>query len=776
MSKDPYHIKRPLKSLEELEKEVLEANKHLKIDTDKAVKNLDVFSGGDWFKQSADNFKNNNVTDLDTSLFKEDTKSARAIYDPSSKSYNVEIEYANGRRDVIRGISKVDENWIQSFTKNNSKLKSSEQDTIFRGRIKSSIQNNTIFKGRINQRISNMRRLSSNNFIGRLFKGRIHSVSASARRSVRNVLNKSVLKPFNFINNAITKGLNNLLGSFSKLMAKFLLNPFVLGGLAIIVIVYLLITSIPIYTVNGEENEFVDNPSNCVLENLCVRYEEWSALSVSIGNVYGVYFNVNDAFALAMTLNTEFGLSTDEEITRNQANFNSSEFGENIIYSMLGPMMTRTEYFHRTWGNWDTGFKSLPTGYDQTRSYTVVEREWVEPVLLNEWYCVNSIDDIKYKSSQSTRCRNGFVNKQIEETIDGYWRFIDVPYWDARKIIDSWWDISDVDVATISDGVMNSNKYTYSYPINPKEDIPDCKDCKIVNVITDAGHITRLVDFWTVKDIDETEAWLFENAPKGSEFMNEFGFSNLLNVSNDIDENKLSNYIDSLNVLSSDPDVSISIGNIFANYFWKNAKNGHNLSIGYSGELLDSFVVDFTNWQQTIQMLFQTGDFAVPLNVMFTNPVDQSTVITSRFGMRYIGGQWKFHYGVDFAPTSNFIPANILSVMNKGIVVDVYNQCSNNGYLGEKCGPIGETGAGNIIKVKYTVVDFSGNRVDLYIMYAHLVKDSMLVKNGQEVNAGQIIAKLGNSGNSTGSHLHLGAYIIDSNGNKGYLNPEFMIR
>lgn len=776
MSKDPYHLKRPLKSLEELEQEVIEANKQNKIDTDKAVKNLDVFSGGDWFKQSADNFRNNNITELDASLFKDNARSARAIYDPSLNKYTVEVEYSNGRREVVKGIDKVDESWIQSFTKNKVKLKSSSEDTIFRGRLKNTLQNNPVFKGRIKRGFSNIRSLSSNNPLSRIFSGRIHSFSSSAKRSIRNTLNKSVLKPFNFINKAFTKGFNNLLSSFSKLMAKFLLNPYVLGTLAIIVVVYLLISSIPIYAVNEDNNEFLDNPSNCVLENLCDRYEDWSELSVDIGSVYGVYFNVNDAFALAMTLNTEFGLSTDEEISRNQPNFNSLKFGEDIIYSLLGPMKTRTEYFHRTWGAWDIGFKSIPRGYDQTRTYTVVEQVWVEPVVTNDWYCVNPISDYKSKSSEFAKCSIGLVKKQIEVSEDGYWKYESVPYWDARRIVDSWWDISNVDVATTSDGVTSGSKYTYSYPVNPVEDVPDCKDCKINNVITDSGQITRLVDYWTVKDINETEAWIYLNAPNGDKFMKEFGFIDLYHVSNDIDSNKLANYIDSLNVVSSDPEITISIGNLFAEYFWKNSSNGHNLSIGYSEDLLSTFKENLSNWRQTIQLLFQTGDFAVPLNVMFTNPVDQNTVITSRFGMRYIGGKWKFHYGVDYAPTSNYTSPNILSVLNKGIVVDIYNECSNNGYLGEKCGPVGETGAGNIIKVKYTVVDFSGNRVDLYIMYAHLVKDSMLVKVGQEVNAGQIIAKLGNSGNSTGSHLHLGAYIVDSNGNKGYLNPEFMIK
>lgn len=48
--------------------------------------------------------------------------------------------------------------------------------------------------------------------------------------------------------------------------------------------------------------------------------------------------------------------------------------------------------------------------------------------------------------------------------------------------------------------------------------------------------------------------------------------------------------------------------------------------------------------------------------------------------------------------------------------------------------------------------------------YAHCY--SLLVSTGQEVKKGEIIAKSGNSGNSTGSHLHLEVIKNDE-----YLNP-----
>lgn len=55
----------------------------------------------------------------------------------------------------------------------------------------------------------------------------------------------------------------------------------------------------------------------------------------------------------------------------------------------------------------------------------------------------------------------------------------------------------------------------------------------------------------------------------------------------------------------------------------------------------------------------------------------------------------------------------------------------------------------------------AGNSITLdlgngsYVLYGHLKRDSMKVKEGDRVRKGQEIARLGNSGNSTGPHLHL---------------------
>lgn len=64
---------------------------------------------------------------------------------------------------------------------------------------------------------------------------------------------------------------------------------------------------------------------------------------------------------------------------------------------------------------------------------------------------------------------------------------------------------------------------------------------------------------------------------------------------------------------------------------------------------------------------------------------------------------------------------------------------------------------GNLVKVKH------GNGVETW--YAHTKK--MYVKAGQEVKAGDVIAAVGNTGNSTGPHLHLEVRI-----NGQHVNPQ----
>lgn len=100
--------------------------------------------------------------------------------------------------------------------------------------------------------------------------------------------------------------------------------------------------------------------------------------------------------------------------------------------------------------------------------------------------------------------------------------------------------------------------------------------------------------------------------------------------------------------------------------------------------------------------------------------------ITSPFGTRThpIFGGKKMHYGVDFR--ANY--ENVYAVLD-GVVVE-------SGWDSK--------GGGNYIKIRH------GDRFET--SYSHLSK--IYYKKGERVRGGYIIAKSGNSGNSTGPHLH----------------------
>lgn len=109
-----------------------------------------------------------------------------------------------------------------------------------------------------------------------------------------------------------------------------------------------------------------------------------------------------------------------------------------------------------------------------------------------------------------------------------------------------------------------------------------------------------------------------------------------------------------------------------------------------------------------------------------TWPVPSSRNITSPFGNRWhpIFHKPLFHSGIDIAA-----PYGSTIVAARGGTV------YKTGYMG---------GYGNTVMIAH-----SGN---IQTLYAH--NSSILVSTGQNVSAGQPIALMGSTGNSTGSHLH----------------------
>ena len=90
--------------------------------------------------------------------------------------------------------------------------------------------------------------------------------------------------------------------------------------------------------------------------------------------------------------------------------------------------------------------------------------------------------------------------------------------------------------------------------------------------------------------------------------------------------------------------------------------------------------------------------------------------------------------------------------------------------------PNGEpAGGGYLVKIRHRV-----NGEWITSAYMHMVKGSIAVKKGQDVIEGQVIGKLGNTGESTGPHLHFEIqegkdYIWTSNGTR-YEEPVAFIK
>ena len=91
-----------------------------------------------------------------------------------------------------------------------------------------------------------------------------------------------------------------------------------------------------------------------------------------------------------------------------------------------------------------------------------------------------------------------------------------------------------------------------------------------------------------------------------------------------------------------------------------------------------------------------------------------------------------------------------------GTVVDMANDCphywTTDAGVGHSCGESNST-YGNYVKIEHTIDGKTYTSI-----YAHLLKDSISVKQGDVVYAGQEIGTSGSSGSSSGPHLHFALF------------------
>ncbi len=127
------------------------------------------------------------------------------------------------------------------------------------------------------------------------------------------------------------------------------------------------------------------------------------------------------------------------------------------------------------------------------------------------------------------------------------------------------------------------------------------------------------------------------------------------------------------------------------------------------------------------------------------------TGLSSNYGWRNIDGNRSFHGGIDI-PSGGVVNYYNVIAAKSGVVVypTSYSQTQYNDHSGNAYGNNDGGGYGNYVKIDH------GNGE--YTLYAHMAKGSITVMAGDVVEQGQIIGKVGHTGNSTGPHLHFEVY------------------
>lgn len=152
------------------------------------------------------------------------------------------------------------------------------------------------------------------------------------------------------------------------------------------------------------------------------------------------------------------------------------------------------------------------------------------------------------------------------------------------------------------------------------------------------------------------------------------------------------------------------------------------------------------------------GDRWVAMNGLSNTSSHRRTVVVvngkARIAQRFatdwtrLGSDGQAFHG-DPANNANWYAygADVRAVAD-GTVADTHDGIPENDPTADKMAvPITlETVGGN-----YVIIDLGGGR---YAFYAHLQPHSLRVHAGERVQAGEVIAKLGNSGNSDAPHLH----------------------
>lgn len=152
-----------------------------------------------------------------------------------------------------------------------------------------------------------------------------------------------------------------------------------------------------------------------------------------------------------------------------------------------------------------------------------------------------------------------------------------------------------------------------------------------------------------------------------------------------------------------------------------------------------------------------------------TRPVLESETGISETFQSYMT-PWGAHAGVDFYTLDGSVGTAKVFAVRDGVVNFVHSGCSSQigNNLGNSCGGY----FGNNIRIRHTNDSY-------HSLYSHL--HNVYVSLGETVKQGQVIATIGNSGNSTGAHCHFeisksGAFGSSNIGANGVVDPLAYLR
>lgn len=178
--------------------------------------------------------------------------------------------------------------------------------------------------------------------------------------------------------------------------------------------------------------------------------------------------------------------------------------------------------------------------------------------------------------------------------------------------------------------------------------------------------------------------------------------------------------------------------------------------------LYQSFLQNFGQFISILRSLFRESEFAyspmsLPFNgnwKVFNGGVDKLhshswNIISQRFAYDFVLPEdANYKSDVKRRTVNDYLTFNEdVYSPNDGIVIKVKSDVRDNKYAGSgRIDVLTKDMRGNFVIIKHDA--------DIYSLIAHLKMNSCLVKEGDAVRRGQIIAKCGNSGHSTQPHIH----------------------